>query len=113
MSNIIYFFSKVQDFLFSTKAAAVYMLLFAFAIGAATFIENDFGTSAAQKVIFKSYWFELLLILFGICILVNIHRFRLIPQKKWASLIFHSAIILIIIGAGVTNYNQYDSRVKN
>lgn len=108
MSNIIYFFSKVQDFLFSTKAAAVYMLLFAFAIGAATFIENDFGTSAAQKVIFKSYWFELLLILFGICILVNIHRFRLIPQKKWASLIFHSAIILIIIGAGVTRYFGYE-----
>ena len=108
MSAIIKFFIRLRDILFSTKAAAIYMLLFAFAIGAATFIENDFGTSSAQKIIFKSFWFEWLLILFGLCIMVNIDRFRLIPQKKWASLIFHSAIILIIIGAGVTRYFGYE-----
>jgi hypothetical protein len=45
----------------STRAAGMYMLLFAIAIGVATFIENDFGTSAAQELIFKSHWFELLL----------------------------------------------------
>ena len=52
--------------LFSTSAAGLYMILFAIAIAAATFIENDFGTSSAQKVVFKTTWFELLLILFGI-----------------------------------------------
>ena len=34
---------------FNTKAASVYLLAFAAAVGIATFVENDFGTSAAQK----------------------------------------------------------------
>ena len=59
MKNIIYRF-------FSTTAGGFYTILFAAAIGIATFVENDFGTSAAQKIIFKSWWFELLLVLFGI-----------------------------------------------
>ena len=37
------------------------MILFAVAIAVATFIENDFGTSSAQKIIFKARWFELLI----------------------------------------------------
>ncbi|MBL7808208.1 MAG: cytochrome c biogenesis protein CcsA [Saprospiraceae bacterium] len=95
---------KLLDRLFSTSAAGMYMLLFAAAIGIATFIENDFGTSAAQKHIFKARWFELLLVLFGISIVVNIVRFRMIKQKKWAILTFHASILLILLGAGVTRY---------
>lgn len=95
---------KLLDKLFSTSAAGLYMLIFAAAIGVATFVENDFGTSSAQKVIFKSRWFELVLILFGISILVNIFRFRMVQQKKWAVLTFHASILIIILGAGVTRY---------
>ena len=102
------YLKEVFDILFSSKAALVYIFLFAVSIGVATFIENDYGTSAAQKVIFKSAWFEVLLVLFGFSIIFNIIRFRLIQQKKWASLIFHSAIILILIGAGVTRYFGYE-----
>ena len=94
--------------LFSTSAAGLYMVLFAVAIAVATFIENDFGTSSAQKVIFKARWFELLLVLFGISILVNIFRFRLIQQKKWSVLAFHLAIPIILIGAGITRYFGYE-----
>ncbi len=90
--------------LFNTRAAGLYLILFAASIGIATFIENDFGTSAAQKVIFKSWWFELLLLLFGITIVVNIFKFRMIQQKKWPLLLFHAAIIVILIGAAVTRY---------
>jgi cytochrome c-type biogenesis protein CcsB len=94
--------------LFNTSAAGLYMILFAVAIAVATFIENDFGTSSAQKVIFKAGWFELLLILFGISILVNIFRFRMVQQKKWAVLSFHASIIIILIGAGVTRYFGFE-----
>jgi len=95
---------KLLDRLFSTSAAGLYILLFAIAIGVATFVENDFGTSSAQKVIFKSRWFELLLVLFGISLIVNIFRFRMIRQKKWGTLLFHAAMVVILIGAGVTRY---------
>ncbi len=93
---------------FSTRAAGAYFILFAAAIGIATFIENDFGTSAAQKVIFKSWWFELLLLLFGLTILVNIIKFRMVQQRKWAVLMFHTSIIIILIGAGVTRYFGFE-----
>ena len=95
---------KIIDKLFSTSAAGLYMILFAIAIAAATFVENDFGTSSAQKIIFKARWFELLLTLFGITILVNIVRFKLVQQKKWATLSFHASMIIILLGAGVTRY---------
>ena len=99
---------KIFNKLFSTTAAGLYMILFAVAIGAATFIENDFGTSSAQKVIFKTRWMELLLLLFAISILVNIFRFRLVQQKKWAIFTFHAAILLILLGAAVTRYSGFE-----
>lgn len=94
------FFNK----LFSTSAAGLYILAIAVAIGTATFIENDFGTSSAQKLIFKSWWFEVLLLLFGISLIANIFRFRMIQQRKWAILTFHASIIVILSGAGITRY---------
>lgn len=93
---------------FSTSAGGLYMVLFAVAIGVATFIENDFGTSAAQKLIFKAKWFELLLVLFGISIIANIFRYRMIQQKKWAVLTFHASVILILLGAAVTRYFGFE-----
>lgn len=108
VSHVIFismeFLKKIANRLFSTSAAGLYIILFAVAIGVATFIENDFGTSSAQKVIFKSKWFELLLLLFCITLIVNIFRFRMAQQKKWAILTFHASMVLIIIGAGVTRY---------
>src|SRR5687768_6101139 len=93
---------------FSTSAAGLYMILFALAIGVATFVENDFGTSAAQKVIFKARWFELLLVLFGISIAANIVRYKMVRQKKWAILTFHASILIILLGAGITRYFSYE-----
>ncbi|MCB9293931.1 MAG: cytochrome c biogenesis protein CcsA [Lewinellaceae bacterium] len=99
---------KIFNKLFSTTAAGLYMILFAIAIGAATFIENDFGTSAARKVIFRARWMEVLLFLFGVSILVNIFRFQLIRQKKWAIFAFHASILVILLGAAVTRYSGFE-----
>ena len=99
---------KILNRFVNTRAAGLYFILFAAAIGIATFIENDFGTSAAQKVIFKAWWFELLLVLFGLTILVNIFKYRMIQQKKWSLIMFHASIIIIIIGAGVTRYFGFE-----
>lgn len=84
MDQFIQLFTKYSKSLFNTTAAGLYILLFAAAIAFATFIGNDFGTSAAQKIIFKSWSFELLLAFFGISIIVNIFKFRMIQQKKMA-----------------------------
>lgn len=100
--------SKVFKFLFDTKAGALYILLFATAIGIATFIENDFGTSAAQKVVYKTKWFELLLFLFSGSLVYNIIKFRMYQNRKWALILFHLSMIVIFIGAAITRYYGYE-----
>ncbi len=99
---------RIISRLFGTRAAGVYFILFAAAIGIATFIENDFGTSAAQKVIFRAWWFELLLTFFGGSIIYNIYQYRMVQQRKWAVLLFHGSIIVILIGAAVTRYVGFE-----
>lgn len=94
--------------LVDTRAAGLYILLFAISIGVATFIENDFGTSSAQKVVYQSWWFTLLLLLFAGSILFNIVKFRMVQQRKWALFMFHAAIIVILVGAGVTRYFGFE-----
>ncbi|MCF6182603.1 cytochrome c biogenesis protein CcsA [Lutibacter sp.] len=108
MKNLLKKSQYYLYFLFNTRAAGLYILLFATAISIATFVENDFGTPSAQKLIFKSWWFELLLVMFGISIAVNIVKFKMVRQKKWTLIIFHSAIIIILIGAGITRYFSFE-----
>lgn len=98
---------KVFFRMFSTSAAGLYMILFAAAIAVATFVENDFGTSSAQKVIFKARWFEGLLVLFSIALVVNIYRFQMVRQRKWSLLMFHASMVIIIAGAGVTGLTHH------
>lgn len=102
------FFKKFVYNSFSTRAAGFYLIAFAVAIGYATFIENDYGTSAAQKLVYKATWFELLLVLFSITLIVNVVRYRMVQQKKWALLIFHLAMVVIIIGAAITRYISFE-----
>lgn len=94
--------------LFNTRAAGLYILLFAASIAIGTFVENDFGTSAAQRVIYRSWWFSLLLTLFCITIAVNMVRFKMVRQKKWSLLTFHLAMIVILVGSAVTRYTGFE-----
>ena len=54
---------KFFDFIFSMQFAGTLLLVFAAAIGTATFIENDYGTLAARSVVYDARWFEGLLLL--------------------------------------------------
>ena len=52
----------------------ILILIFAFSIGYATFIENDFGRTSAKALIYNSWWFELILILLAYNLINNIIR---------------------------------------
>ena len=93
---------------FTTSFAGIYILVFAIAIGVATFIENDFGTSSAMKLVYQALWFEVLLALFSITLVVNVVKFKMISQKRWALVIFHLAMVMILVGAGITRYFSYE-----
>ena len=42
----------------------ILILLFAFSIGYATFIENDFGRMSAKALIYNSWWFKMIFVVF-------------------------------------------------
>ena len=99
---------KILNILYSTRLMAVLFILFATAMGVATFIENDFGTQTSKALIYNTWWFELIMLFFVINFFGNIFRYRLYKKEKWAVLLFHIAFLFILIGAGVTRYIGYE-----
>jgi len=87
---------------------AVLFFLFATAMGVATFIENDFGTQTSKALVYNTWWFEAIMIFFVINFFGNIFRYRLYKKEKWPVLLFHTAFLFILIGAGITRYIGYE-----
>ncbi len=87
---------------------SILILLFAFSIGYATFIENDFGRSSAKSLIFSTWWFELILLLLVFNLFNNLIKFKLFRVEKIAALTFHLSFILILLGAAITRYISYE-----
>lgn len=87
---------------------AVLFILFATAMGVATFIENDFGTQTSKALVYNTWWFEAIMIFFVINFFGNIFRYRLYKKEKWPVLMFHASFLMIIIGAGVTRYAGFE-----
>ena len=92
----------------SMKTMAFLMSLFAFAIGYATFIENDYGTMTAKADVYNARWFELLLVLLVINLCINIVRYKMFTLKKAPLFLFHIAFIVIFIGAAITRYFGFE-----
>ncbi len=99
---------KIMDFLFSFPFMGFLLLIFAFSMGIATFVENSFGTEAAQGVIYKSFWFSLILILLAINLLVNFIRHKMYTWQRIPVGLFHISFIIILIGAGITRYISFE-----
>ncbi len=99
MGRLIRFFS-------SSVLALILLLVFAVAMGVATFIENDFGMATSWKLIYNALWFELVMLGLGVCFLFNIPKYRLWRKEKWAVLLFHLAFLFILVGAAITRYHS-------
>ncbi len=91
---------------------AVLILVFAIAIGFATFLENEYGTAASKGYIYNTYWFEALLLVLTINLIGNIFKYKMLSIKKLSVLTFHVAFIIIIIGAGITRYIGYEGGLR-
>lgn len=99
---------KLLALVLGTRFSAIYFIGFALSIAVATFLENDFGTDAAQRLIYQSRWFEILLLLFAASAVFNIFQYKMIRNKKWSLLLFHFSILIIVLGAGITRYMGYE-----
>ncbi len=101
-------FEKIISWIYSTRTMAVTVILFAAAMAVATFVENDFGTTAAKAVIYNTKWFEILMLLLVINFIGNVFNYRLYRREKWPVFLFHIGFIIILIGSFTTRYFSYE-----
>ena len=98
-------------FLFSKVLMGVLFVLFAFAMAAATFIENDFGSAAAYNSVYNSFWFELILLLLAANLVGQMIIFKLYKKSKLPVFLFHLSFVLMIAGAGITRYFGWEGTI--
>ena len=99
---------KFLNFLFSFPFMGFLLLVLAFSMAIATFVESSYGTEAAQGVIYKSSWFELILLLLAVNLSVNFIRYKMYTRQRIAVGLFHLSFIIILIGAGITRYISFE-----
>ncbi|MFA5328954.1 MAG: cytochrome c biogenesis protein CcsA [Prolixibacteraceae bacterium] len=99
---------KILNFLFSFPFMGFMLLVLAFSMAIATFVETSYGTEAAQGVIYKSLWFEAVLLLLAINLLVNFIRYKMYTRHRIAVGLFHISFIVILIGAGITRFISFE-----
>jgi cytochrome c-type biogenesis protein CcsB len=99
---------RVLNFLFSSPMTIILLVVLAFALGAATFIEEKYDTETAKQWIYQAKWFEFLFVLLILNLAGHIKQYNMLKRKKWAGLTFHTAFIIIIIGAGITRYFGFE-----
>jgi len=84
------------------------LLLYAFAMAVATFVENDYGTPVAKALIYNSWWFEGIMLILVLNFIGNIKRYQLYKRPKWPLLVFHLSFVLIFIGGAITRYISFE-----
>lgn len=99
---------KILGRIFGMSTQGILILAFGIAIGVATFIENDWGTTASKAVVYNARWFEILMGLLMVNMVVVIFVKRLYRKEKIVAFIFHVSFIVIILGAAVTRFIGYE-----
>lgn len=99
---------KTASFLFSMTTTGVLLVVFAFSIAYATFIENDYGTDTARVLVYNALWFEILLLLLGGNLVGSILYYRLLNSRKAMVVLFHGAFLVILAGAAITRYTGFE-----
>lgn len=99
---------KLSNILFSTRLTAILFIVFAISMGVGTFLEDDYGTTAARIWIYNTWWFEAIMGVFMINFCGNIFRYQLYKKEKWATLLLHLSFVLILLGAFITRYISYE-----
>jgi cytochrome c-type biogenesis protein CcsB len=99
---------KIVNLLFSMQTMGILMLIFAVSLGTATFIENDFGATAAKAVVYNHLWFNILLFLLAVNLVANIIRYKMYRLKKLALFLFHISFLIILLGSAITRFISYE-----
>ncbi|MDH6358352.1 cytochrome c biogenesis protein CcsA [Parabacteroides sp. PF5-9] len=96
--------TKIERLLSSYVTTIVLLIVYAFILALATFIEKYHGTVAAKAMVYYSPVFFLLQLLLVINFLMVAIQYQLLKQRKWGFLFIHFAFIIILTGAMVSHF---------
>jgi cytochrome c-type biogenesis protein CcsB len=102
---------RIIKFLFSPLFMGILFIIFAASMAAATFIENDYGSSAAYNFVYDTRWFELILLLLSVNLIGQMIIYKLYRKSKLTVFLFHISFILMIAGAGITRYTGWEGTI--
>jgi len=103
---------KIIKSLFSPAFMGLFFIILAASMAAATFIENDFGSSAAYDIVYGSKWFELIFLLLAVNLVGQMIIFRLYRKEKLPVFLFHLSFVLLITGAAITRYFGWEGTMS-
>ncbi|PCH72895.1 MAG: hypothetical protein COB98_11365 [Flavobacteriaceae bacterium] len=100
--------NKLLRILFSPRTTLGLLVIFAVAMGLATFIENSYDTETSKIVVYNAFWFEILMVLMALNFFGSIKRYQLLTWKKMGGFVFHISFVIMMIGAAVTRYAGFE-----
>jgi cytochrome c-type biogenesis protein CcsB len=102
---------KILKFLLSPVFMGILFVIFAASMAAATFIENDYGSSAAYNFVYDTRWFELILFLLSVNLIGQMIIFKMYRKSRFTVFLFHLSFVLMIAGAAITRYTGWEGTI--
>lgn len=94
---------KIIQIVGSAHTMAVLLILYAAALGAATFVEHSTSTAFAREWFYNSWWMFCLQGLLAANFIAMASRFKLYSQRKWGVLLLHYGFVVILGGAMISH----------
>ncbi|MDZ7270407.1 MAG: cytochrome c biogenesis protein CcsA [candidate division KSB1 bacterium] len=96
------FLAKVGGLATSPALVSVLALGVAVACAVATFVENEWGSEAAQVEVYKSWWFRFLLVLLALSLLAHLMRPSWWRLERLPMGLVHGGTVVIFVGTTLT-----------
>ncbi|MBD3222492.1 hypothetical protein GF314_14750 [bacterium] len=102
------------------RLSAALLFVLAAASGVGTFIESHYaglgtaeiGRHAAYEQVYDAPWFNALLILFFVNLLLNLVRRLARGRLEWGFLLVHVGMLVILLGAGITRWMGFEGYLR-
>lgn len=86
----------------------ILLVVYVVAMAVATFVENGAGTAVARKWFYQSPWFLAVEFLLAVNFIWLVVKQKMLNLRQWGSLMFHSAFVVMLLGAGITHFFSYE-----
>ncbi|WP_238785404.1 cytochrome c biogenesis protein ResB [Blattabacterium cuenoti] len=97
-----------KQIFFSNKITSLLFIIIAIIMAIGTLLEKKYSTDIAKIYIYNSHWFEIIICLFIIHLIINIYKYKLWKYNKIPIFLFHLSFIFIFIGGVFSRYFSFE-----